>query len=264
MRVGVVAGIAVLSWLGAGAARAHPILHVETDPGGTVHVSCGPDRSTEAQCFSEDDPVCEDEPVARVCRPVVDSLGRSFCLGPSDAFCCDPGSDENSECPLVEGYDVRCVEVMPTPDGSGIVVEEGVAFCVYDREGTSACADRIGENPEVALKCHSQPGEVGQAVAAEIGDCDLDGLPNTEDPAPCDPGMVMEEDAGTGPGPGPGPGGAEGLRWRGAGGCDCRVAGARPGVGILAFGIALSISWLRARGGASRRARARDRAAQGT
>ena len=192
------------SWAVAGVAFAHPLLEVAAGAEGTWVVSCGEDVR-ESLCTSDDD--CD----AGSCWAAVG--GPSVCFGPTDAICCFAGTDAH-QCAIAEGYDVRCVVV----ESSGTVrTADNTAFCIYDRAGSTSCADRAATDAEYALACNTTRD--GAPAAAVSGDCDRDGVANVQDRGPCDPSV----------GRGSTPDASLGATWdyRGSGGVTCAI-GSRP------------------------------------
>ena len=232
-------------WAVPAVAFAHPVLYVTPDPSGGREVACGPEETSEPSCESQSD--CDDEPGERVCRSTVG--GIPYCLGPADVTCCFADRDA-TECPLVDGYDVTCVVVSDTAD---VRVVPGAAFCIYDRVGTTTCADAASADGSVALACHTTAeGGLDAPVLAENGDCDRDGIPNVQDLAPCDSAAGGRGDGGGGPD-------ADALArvdYRGSGGCTCGVASRErattPWLAVALGVIALTIR-RRSRGRPTRR-----------
>jgi hypothetical protein len=166
-----------------GTAAAHRTLQLEIEDGHAI-VSCGPEETSESACTRDLD--CEEEPVPRVCREV--DSGSRWCFGPSDLLCCYGDRPDDAQCPLVDGYDVRCVAI---PESDEVEVGENVFLCMYDLAGTSVCAERAAIDPVFAVHCHSiEEDGVHVTVSAELGDCDRDGVANVEDETPCGDDVV--------------------------------------------------------------------------
>ena len=231
------------------AASAHPLLSVGfSDGGATMVLRCGDTRLMEPECFA--DGFCEEG----VCFEV-QGLPTRYCLTPGDAICCDDVAA--SQCPIVEGRDVRCVFI---ESGPGVRVEGTVGLCIYDLPGENLCARRALTSPRFAARCVTQPGGEMPDHLAPYGDCDGDTLENVEDDEPCGP-PDPTGDAGPGEpamdaGPGSGSGAAPPLRFHGAGGCSCGVPGRGAGEAgwgwIFAVCAGIAGAW-----GATRTRRAR-------
>lgn len=221
-------------------AAAHPLLGVGfSDGGATIVLSCGLTRSEEPVCSPEG--TCEMG--AGDCFDVQDLSGR-YCLTGDMLICCDDAGA--SQCPLIDGYDVRCVFI---DSGPGVRVEGTVGLCIYDIAGSTSCADRAAVDPAFAVQCLVSPGGTEPDRLAPFGDCDEDGLKNDEETEPCE--APSARDAGPGPmpgmdtGPGPivPPEAVASLRFHGAGGCECSAAarGSHDAAGL--FFVAFAGAW---------------------
>jgi hypothetical protein len=165
-----------------------------------------------------------------------------------EAFCCTDGT-----CPEVDGIVGSCEVVH---DGTG--ADSGFDACAYPG-GVDYCrgASEGLVLEEVLATCVRSADTERRPVERWIdGDCDGDHCPNGIDPEPCRSDVACPADAGVVPadtGPPPTRDGGprrmdagreppsrprpDGVRYRGAGGCDCSVArdrGATPGVYFLA------------------------------
>jgi hypothetical protein len=195
----------------------------------------------------------------------------SYCFPPGGpdtvVYCCSTDTD----CPISEGLGGvagRCADV---GTAAGF---DPLRICIYDGARDFCTAADGVEVPSLMrfADCISEASSpVDRVVDYDRGGCDGDDLANGMDPCPCDPsntcstiggdaGMTEadsgpgEEDAGATVDSGrgaqdagpkdagdPGTGAAPGIRFHGAGGCECTAAPGRPGRPAPLAGLVLAV-----------------------